>query len=70
MRDFLQCMRTREDPVCPVEVGHRSNNVCVVTHTAMKLGRKVRWDPRRERFIDDDDANAMLEAPYRDPWKI
>ncbi len=70
MRDFLECMRTRKDPICPVEVGHRSNSVCVMTHIAMKLGREVNWDPGRERFIDDDQANAMLSPSYRAPWKV
>lgn len=71
MRNFLESMRTRKDPVCAVEIGHRSNSICVMTHIAMKLGRKLRWDPRAERFIDDDEANAMLSPAYRDSsWKI
>ncbi len=70
MRNFLQCMRTREDPICPVEVGHRSNSVCVITHVAMKLGRKLRWDPKAERFIDDESANAMLDYDHRKPWTV
>jgi myo-inositol 2-dehydrogenase/D-chiro-inositol 1-dehydrogenase len=70
MRNFLQCMRTREDPICPVEVGHRSNSVCVITHLAMKLGRKLRWDPKTERFIGDESANAMLDYEHRAPWTV
>jgi myo-inositol 2-dehydrogenase/D-chiro-inositol 1-dehydrogenase len=70
MRNFLHCMRTRQDPICPVEVGHRSNSVCVITHVAMKLGRKLRFNPRTERFIDDESANAMLDYDHRKPWTI
>ena len=70
MRNFLECMRTGEDPICPVEVGHRSNSVCVITHVAMKLGRKLRWDPKAERFIDDEAANAMLDYDHREPWTV
>lgn len=70
MGNFLQSMRTRQDPVCPVEVGHRSNSICVITHIAMKLGRKLRWDPQSERFADDDAANGMLDYPHREPWTL
>ncbi len=70
MRNFLQCMVTREDPICPVEVGHRSNSVCVITHVAMKLGRKLRWDPTTERFLDDDGANKLLDYDHRKPWTV
>ena len=70
MLDFLQCMRTGKDPICPVEVGHRSNSVCVIAHVAMKLGRKLHWDPAAERFRDDEAANALLDYPHREPWSI
>lgn len=70
MRNFLQCMRSRQDPICPVEVGHRGNSICVITHLAMKLGRKLRWDPQAEHFLDDDTANAMLDYDHREPWTI
>jgi myo-inositol 2-dehydrogenase / D-chiro-inositol 1-dehydrogenase len=68
MRNFLQSMRSRRDPICPVEVGHRSNTLCVITHIAMKLGRKLRWDPAGEQFIDDEIANSLLNDSYRAPW--
>ena len=70
MKNFLECMRSRKDPVAPVEAGHRSNTICVMTHIAMKLGRKLRWDPKAERFIDDDEANRLLNYPYRKPWTL
>jgi len=70
MKDYLECMRTRKDPVAPVEVGHRSNTICILAHIAMKLGRKLRWDPQAERFLDDDEANGRLDYPHRKPWTI
>lgn len=70
MGNFLDCMRTRKDPITRVEIGHRSNSVCLITHIAMKLGRKLRWDPKTERFKNDDEANRMLDYPHRAPWKI
>ena len=70
MKNFLECMRTRKEPVAPVEVGHRSNTICILAHIAMKLGRKLRWDPGAERFLDDDEANSRLDYPHRDPWTV
>ncbi|MCC7087194.1 MAG: Gfo/Idh/MocA family oxidoreductase [Pirellulales bacterium] len=70
MLNFLQCMRTRVEPICPVEVGHRSNSICVIAHLAMKLGRKLRWNPQIERFLDDDAANVLLDYVHRPPWTI
>ena len=70
MKNFLECMRSRKDPVAPVEAGHRSNTICVITHIAMKLGRKLRWNPQAERFINDDEANRMLDYPHRKPWAV
>lgn len=70
MLNFLECMRSRRDPICPVEVGHRSNSICVITHVAMKLGRPLQWDPEAEQFVDDQQANALLNYDYRPPWKL
>jgi predicted dehydrogenase len=66
--DWLNAILERRDPVAPAEVGHRSCSACLVSHIAMKLPGKHRWDPQRERFIDDDRANAMLHRPQRHPY--
>jgi len=70
MKNFLECMHSRKDPVTPVEVGHRSNTICVMTHIAMKLGRRLRWDPQAERFLDDNEANRWLDYSHRKPWTL
>jgi len=70
MKNFLEGVRSRKATAAPVEVGHRSNSVCVLTHIAMKLGRKLRWDPRAERFTGDDEANRRLDYPHRKPWVV
>jgi predicted dehydrogenase len=70
MKNFLEAVRTRTDPAAPVEVGHRSNSICVMTHIAMKLGRKLRWDPAAEKFVGDDEANRRLDYPHRRPWVV
>ncbi len=68
--DFLRAVKTRQDPIEPVEVGHRTATVCHLGNIAMLLRRKLRWDPVKEQFIGDDEANAMLRRPYRGPWKL
>jgi predicted dehydrogenase len=65
MGDFLASIREGRDPICPVEVGHRSNTICIQTHIAMKLGRKLKWDPVAETFPGDAEANAMLDYKHR-----
>lgn len=68
--NWLDCMRTRQQPISPVEVGHRSCSTCLIHHVVMKLKRKANWDPMNERFINDDEANAMLNRPHRWPYEV
>ena len=68
--NWLDCIRTRQQPISPVEVGHRSCSTCLVHHVVMKLKRKVYWDPMNEKFINDDEANAMLNRPHRFPYEV
>ena len=69
-RDFLESVRSRRDPICPVEVGHRSNSLCAITDIAMKLDRKLKWDPVAEEFPGDAEANAMLDFERREGWEL
>jgi predicted dehydrogenase len=66
--NWLDCIQSRKDPISPVEIGHRTCSVCLVSHIAMKLPRKLNWDPKTERFVNDDEANAMLSRPQRKPY--
>src|SRR5262245_49111231 len=68
--NWLECVRTRRQPIAPVEVAHRSCSTCLLHHIAMKTGRKLYWDPLRERFKNDDAANAMLSRPQRWPYGV
>ena len=68
--DFLKCVRSRKDPYFPVEIGHRVSTVCHLANIAIKTGRKLRWSPKRERFVRDDEANRMLDRPRCDPWQL
>ena len=69
-RDFLDCVKTRKRTITPAEIGQRSATVCHLGNIAMILGRRIRWDPKRERVIDDPAANRMLERAMRSPWRI
>ncbi|MBN1482848.1 gfo/Idh/MocA family oxidoreductase [candidate division KSB1 bacterium] len=66
--DWLNSIKTRKPPVAPAEVGVRACTNCLISHIAMKLPRKLYWDPQNERFINDDEANAMLSRPQRFPY--
>ncbi len=69
-RNWLDCVKSRQEPIEPVEVGHSTANVCHCGNIAMRLGRKLTWDPENETFVDDDEANQMLRRPYREPWSL
>ena len=68
--NFIECVKTRKDPVAPVEVGHRSGSLCHLGVIAVRLGKKkvLQWNPEKERFTNDDEANAMVTRPLRAPW--
>ncbi len=66
-KNWLECVRSRQPPIAPAPVAHRSNSACVVSWIAMKLGRPLTWDAKAERFVSDAAANAMLGRPERAP---
>jgi predicted dehydrogenase len=70
MQNFLRCVRTRQNPAAPVEVGHRSATVSHLGNIAMRLGRKVKWDPAAEQFVNDPEADRMLSRSMRAPWVL
>ena len=63
-------MKNKTESLEPVEVGHRTVSVCQLGLIAINLGYKLTWDPDRERFVNDNAANAMLAVPERDWRKI
>jgi predicted dehydrogenase len=66
--NWLDSVKTRQQPLAPIEIGHRACSTCLLHHIAMKTGRHLHWDPERERFNGDDGANAMLSRPQRSPY--
>jgi predicted dehydrogenase len=69
-RNFLDCVKSRKPCYAPAEVGHRTITIAHIGHISMRLGRKLKWNPSKERFVGDDAANAMLSRPMRKPWTL
>lgn len=68
--NFLDCIKSRAETIAPVEIAHRSCTVCLLGEIAMRLGRKLKWDPDKERFTNDNQANRMLARTMRSPWRL
>lgn len=68
--NFLDCIRTRKDPIANVEVGHRSASLCHLGNIAQITGRKLEWDPDNEKFLNDEVANKYLAERVRSPWNL
>jgi len=68
--NWLDCIVTRQQPISPAEHGHRACSTCLIHDMAMKLGRKLYWDPEQERFKNDEEANGMLSRPQRAPYVL
>ena len=68
-RNFIDCVRSRGVPAESVDTGHRVSTVCHLGNIAMKLDRKLRWDPKAEQFVGDDEASKRLQSTHRAPWK-
>jgi predicted dehydrogenase len=70
MRDFLNCIKSREQCIAPVEAGHRSASIGHLGKLACMLQSKLKWDPEKERIIDNDAVNFFLTRKYRGDWKL
>ena len=69
-RNFLDCVKSRKDCYFPPEIGQRCFTIAHIGNISMLLGRKLRWDPDNERFVNDEQANRMLSRAMRSPWRI
>ncbi|MEO6734078.1 MAG: Gfo/Idh/MocA family oxidoreductase [Ferruginibacter sp.] len=69
-KDFLNAMRKRTLPICDVEIGHRTATVCNIGNIAYQLQRPLKWDPVKEQFKNDAQANALLGRPMKNKWGI
>jgi predicted dehydrogenase len=70
MGNFFECVRSRKQPICNVEIGHRSVSVCHLGVLALRLGRKLQWDPAKEDFVGDTEASSYVGRAMRAPWSL
>jgi predicted dehydrogenase len=68
VRNFLDCIRSRQRTIADVEDGHWTAVSCHLANISLRLGRSIRWDAEKEEILNDKEASAMLERPYRKPW--
>jgi hypothetical protein len=69
-QNWLDCIKSRKDPICNVDVGHRTATVCHLGNIALRTGKKVKWDPVKEEIVGDAELARMASRPYRAPWKL
>jgi predicted dehydrogenase len=70
VRNFLDCAKSRERPICDIEIAHRSTTACHLGNIALLRGRKIYWDRENERITNDEAANRLLTKAYRAPWHL
>ena len=68
--NWLDCIQSRKEPISPVEPGHRACATCLISHIAMKIGEKLQYDPKSEKFLNSNEANSMLRRSNRKPWGL
>ena len=69
-RDFLDAVKSRSKTICPIDVAVRTDTICHLTDICTRLGRKLRWDPVKEDFVNDPQASRLLSRPMRSPWQL
>ena len=70
MRNFLDCVRSRQTPVSDAESGHRSTSTAILGNIALRTGRQITWDRDTETIQGDPEASKLLDLAYRAPWKL
>jgi predicted dehydrogenase len=70
IRNFLNCVKSKEQPWCPLEEGHRSTSFAHLANIALAVGQRLTWDADAEKFINSEKANQLLHYEYRKPWKL
>src|SRR4029079_14914357 len=68
MKNFLECVESRQRPVSDIEQGYMSTTACILANISMQLGREIHWDHAKDLVVNDAEANKLLRRPYRSPW--
>ncbi|GHV67318.1 oxidoreductase [Bacteroidia bacterium] len=69
-QNWLDCIKSRQQPICTAEIGHRTASVCFLINIAYELKRPLRWDPVKEEFVNDAEANKLRSDEVRKPWAL
>jgi predicted dehydrogenase len=69
-RDFVNAVKTRTQPMAPVEVGYHTAVICHLLNISVQTGKKLQWDPVKEKVLNCDEANKLLARPMRSPWVV
>jgi hypothetical protein len=69
-QDFLNAIKSRKVPICDVEIGHRSATVCNIGNIAYQLQRSLKWNPVKEKFENDKEANRLTSRPMKKEWRV
>lgn len=69
-RNFVDCVKSRQEPFATAEIGHRTATICHLNNLAIQLGRSLKWDPAAEQVVGDDEANGLLTPKMRAPWSL
>ena len=70
IRNFLDCVKSREKPLCTLEEGHRSTSFAHLANISLAVNQRLEWDQVNERFTNSEKANQLLSYEYRKPWKL
>jgi hypothetical protein len=70
MGNFFACVASRDEPVSPVRIQHRTISACHLTNISLRLGHPLKWDPVAEQILGDDEAQAWLRREQRSPYRI
>lgn len=70
IRNFLDCIKSRQTPLCPLEEGHRSTSFAHLANIALATGTRLLWDADKEQFTNSEEANNLLGYEYRKPWTL
>jgi predicted dehydrogenase len=69
-KNWIDCIKSRKETICPAEVGHRTSTVCQLGNIGYWLRRTLKWDPVKEQFVDDKEANKLVDRELRGDWKL
>jgi hypothetical protein len=69
-RNFMDCVKSRQETICPVEMAIRCDTICHLSDIAARTGRVIQWNPEKEEIVGDAEAAKMLKRPFREKWKV